>query len=73
MDAAMKTAKTIASMGPAAIALAKISVHRGVDVDLSAGCHMEKEAFGLCFASPDAKEGTGAFLEKRKAVFSTSR
>jgi enoyl-CoA hydratase len=73
MDAAMKTAKTIASMGPAAIALAKISVHRGVDVDLNAGCHMEKEAFGLCFASPDAKEGTGAFLEKRKAVFSTSR
>lgn len=73
MEEAMKTARTIAGMGSAAIALAKSAVHRGVEVDLRAGCHMEKEAFGLCFASPDAREGTAAFLEKRKAMFSKSR
>ncbi len=30
----------------------------------------EIEAFGACFATEDKKEGTQAFLEKRKAVFS---
>ncbi|MCW7752677.1 enoyl-CoA hydratase-related protein [Desulfobotulus sp. H1] len=73
MEEAQKTALSIASMGPAAISLAKVVVHKGIEVDLVSGCYMEREAFGLCFASPDAGEGTGAFLEKRKAVFSKSR
>lgn len=73
LDAAKKTAALIASMGPAAVSLAKAAVHRGVEVDLVSGCYMEREAFGLCFASPDAKEGTGAFLEKRKAKFRETR
>lgn len=30
----------------------------------------EVEAFGECFSTEDMKEGTAAFLEKRKAVFS---
>jgi len=29
----------------------------------------EQEAFGECFATEDMKEGAGAFLEKRKAIF----
>jgi enoyl-CoA hydratase len=29
----------------------------------------EIKRFGECFATEDMKEGTGAFLEKRKAVF----
>jgi enoyl-CoA hydratase len=38
-------------------------------VDLATGCGIEIDAFALCYASPDAKEGTCAFLEKRKAEF----
>jgi enoyl-CoA hydratase len=30
---------------------------------------MESDAFGLCMASPDGKEGFTAFLEKRKPDF----
>ncbi len=34
------------------------------------GYDVEIDAFGNCFATTDMKEGTSAFLEKRKAVFS---
>jgi enoyl-CoA hydratase len=30
---------------------------------------MEAALFGLCFATEDMREGTSAFLEKRKAEF----
>ncbi len=33
------------------------------------GYNKEVEAFGECFGTEDMKEGTNAFLEKRKAVF----
>ena len=33
------------------------------------GFAAEINAFGECFATEDMKEGTGAFLEKRKAIF----
>lgn len=33
------------------------------------GYEIELEAFGDCFGTDDVKEGTAAFLEKRKAVF----
>jgi enoyl-CoA hydratase len=38
-------------------------------VDLHSGLAIERDAFALCISSPDAKEGTQAFLEKRKAEF----
>jgi enoyl-CoA hydratase len=43
-----------------------------MNVDLNSGCSIEIDAFSLCMASPDAKEGTSAFLEKRKADFKGS-
>jgi len=36
---------------------------------LRTGCYLESDAFGMCMASEDAREGMGAFLEKRKAEF----
>jgi enoyl-CoA hydratase len=36
---------------------------------LDAGFENEIARFGECFGTADMKEGTSAFLEKRKAVF----
>jgi enoyl-CoA hydratase len=69
MDAVLKTAKEIAAKGRVSLRAAKQAVNRGLDVDLATGCALEIDAFALCMASPDAREGTSAFLEKRRAVF----
>jgi enoyl-CoA hydratase len=60
--------KVIAN-GPLAVALTMESVDTGLDGGLQAGLRFESMAFGLTAASEDRREGTTAFLEKRKAVF----
>jgi len=69
MDEVLKTAAVIASKGKVSQREAKQAVNKGMDVDLASGCGIEIDAFSLCYASPDAKEGTSAFLEKRQAEF----
>ncbi len=69
MNEVMKTASSIASKGRVALRAAKETINAGMDVDLKTGCRIEVDAFALCMASSDAKEGTSAFLEKRKATF----
>jgi len=65
----LKTAKKIASMGKVALRAAKESTSVALDIDLETGSRFENDAFALCVASSDAKEGTSAFLEKRKPDF----
>jgi len=65
----MKTAKNIASKGKVSLKAVKECVERGGNVDLTDGCLMESDNFGLCMASPDGKEGMTAFLEKREPRF----
>ena len=65
----MKTAKILASKGRVSLKAIKDCIGRGVDVDLRDGCYMESDAFGVVMTSEDAKEGLGAFLEKRKPEF----
>ncbi|MCP4745742.1 MAG: enoyl-CoA hydratase/isomerase family protein [Desulfobacteraceae bacterium] len=69
MEHALKTAKNIAAKGKVALRTAKEVVNKGLNVDLETGLFIEREAFAICMASEDAKEGTRAFLEKRKPVF----
>lgn len=69
METVRKTAGAIAAKGRVSLCMAKQTVNKGMDVDLATACQMEIDAFGLCLASPDAKEGTHAFLEKRKPAF----
>ncbi|MDJ0887018.1 MAG: enoyl-CoA hydratase-related protein [Desulfobacterales bacterium] len=69
MDAVNETARLIATKGRVALRAAKQAVNTGLNVDLESGLALENDAFALCLASPDAKEGTRAFLEKRPAVF----
>ncbi|MDL2321465.1 enoyl-CoA hydratase/isomerase family protein [Desulfosarcina sp. OttesenSCG-928-B08] len=72
MEATLKTAAAIAEKGKVSLREAKKAVNSTADVPLEIGCQIEADSFGICLASPDAKEGTGAFLEKRKAVFTGS-
>lgn len=69
MAEVMKTAATMASKGRASLRSAKQAINSGMDVDLKTGCRIEIDAFAICLSSADAKEGTTAFLEKRKANF----
>jgi enoyl-CoA hydratase len=62
-------ARMIAERAPLAVAAAKRLFLRGESIDLNAGCELETEAFGALFASHDAKEGTNAFVAKKKPVF----
>jgi enoyl-CoA hydratase len=65
----IKVAKLLAAKGKVSIRAVKETIDRGYDQDLRTGCHMESEAFGICMASPDAREGMSAFLEKRPPEF----
>jgi enoyl-CoA hydratase len=69
MAEAMKTAGEIASKGKVSLRAAKQAVNTGINADLATGLNIEIDAFALCMASADSKEGTTAFLEKRKADF----
>ena len=72
MSGVIKTAEMMAEKGKVSLRAAKQVINSGMDTDLSTGCKMEIDAFALCVASEDAKEGTAAFLEKRKAAFKGS-
>ena len=65
----MKIARVIASKGKVSLRAIKNCIDRGFDLDLRTGNYIEADAFGLCMASPDGKEGMTAFLEKRKPEF----
>jgi enoyl-CoA hydratase len=69
MEEVLKTARDIAAKGRVSLRAAKQAVNQGLNTDLATGCSIEVDAFALTMASADAKEGTAAFLEKRKAVF----
>lgn len=72
MAEVMKTARIIVTKGKASLRAAKQAINNGMDADLKTGCSIEIDAFALCLASSDAKEGTLAFLEKRQAEFKGS-
>ena len=65
----MKTARLLAAKGRVSMRGVKHCIDRGFDVDLTSGCYLEADAFAMCMASPDGKEGMSAFLEKRKPEF----
>ena len=69
LPAAKKWLSKVAANGPVAVGLVMEAVDMGLDTGLQAGLRFESAAFGLAAASADRREGTSAFLEKRKAAF----
>jgi enoyl-CoA hydratase len=66
---AEEIATQIAANAPLAIEYCLAAVSSGLEMPLEEALRMEAALFGLCFATEDMREGTAAFLEKRKAHF----
>lgn len=69
MDAAIEMATKIVSKSQLAVRYSKAAINRGIETDLDTGMSIEKDLFGLCFATEDQKEGMDAFLNKRKPEY----
>jgi enoyl-CoA hydratase len=55
--------------GPLALGLVLDAVDTGLSGGIEAGLRFEAAAFGMSAATADSREGTRAFLEKRRAAF----
>ncbi len=69
MQRTLNAVRVITSAGQVAVRKALEAVLAGMDNNLARGQALEAELFGACCATDDFKEGTGAFLEKRKPRF----
>ena len=62
-------ANELAAKAPIAMRYIIDAVNRGIEMSLDDGQALEATLFGLVAATSDMREGTRAFLEKRKATF----
>ncbi len=69
VDEAMKLAGAIAAKSRIAAQAAIRAVMEGSAMDLHTGMKLERELFGICYASEDKKEGAEAFIQKREPKF----
>ena len=68
-DEARALAQAWASNAPMAMRYAMEAISHGLETSFAEGCFVEASLFGLAFATEDMREGTRAFLEKRKPEF----
>jgi enoyl-CoA hydratase len=65
----MKLAEQLANAAPLALRGMLDCVNIGGECGLEEGLEYESAQFGLIFSTQDMREGTGAFLERRKPAF----
>ncbi len=68
-DTVSDYAERLARAAPHALHGILDAVNKGADLPLEAGLELETDRFALCCATEDMREGTSAFLEKRKPEF----
>ena len=61
--------KLVKSMAPIALRAVLDAVLLGGEASIDTGLDYESQAFAVCVATEDMREGTRAFLEKRKPAF----
>lgn len=69
IPATMKKINLILSRSPLAISQAKKSINEAYDLETEKALANEADIFSQLFTSEDTREGTAAFIEKRKPVF----
>jgi enoyl-CoA hydratase len=69
MPAAEAMGKKIIANAPVAVKYTMEAIERGIEMPQEEGLFLEASLFGLSCATEDMREGTKAFLEKRKADF----
>ena len=69
MTEARKLAQQLAALAPIAMRYIIEAINRGVEMPFAEACRYEATLFGLVASTEDMREGTAAFLEKRKATF----
>lgn len=69
MNAVQKKIEMILTKSPLAVGQAKKSINQAIDLETEKALANEAEIFATLFESEDTKEGTKAFVEKRKPVF----
>src|SRR5262249_9104096 len=69
IEESITLAQQIQQLSPLSIRACLKAVSRGAELSLEEGLALETELFASLFSTADAREGTRAFLEKRKPVF----
>ena len=64
-----RLAATLATQAPVAVRRILEVVHHGLDMSITEAAVFEASTFGLVCGTEDMREGTTAFLEKRKPRF----
>jgi enoyl-CoA hydratase len=69
LEESLAFAAEVAELAPLAIRACLQAVTRGIEMSVEDGLELEARLFSELFATEDVREGTRAFLEKRKPVF----
>lgn len=69
MTAGLKMAGELAGKGPISLRYAKEAIHKGMDMPLDQGLHLEADLYFLLHTTEDRTEGIKAFREKRDPIF----
>ncbi len=69
MTAARALAADLANHAPVAMRYIITAINKGLEMPFAEGCAFEATLFGLVASTDDMREGTKAFLEKRKPEF----